>query len=345
MSILQSYEHGGDIYRNQVRLDFSVNTNPLGMPENVLSALRENLGVCENYPDPRCESLCRAVARAEGVPESGVVCGAGAADIIYRLVFSAKPKKALVCAPTFSEYERAVLISGGQVKYHSLREEEGFALTERIVEDITADMDMVFLCNPNNPTGKLTDTELLRTVAEACLNRGAALVLDECFLPFTRGESLKSLPQVAVLKAFTKFYSMAGLRLGYLLCGDTRIINSVRDHAQLWSVSAPAQIAGIAALETRGWAERTLELVETERVRLTARLRETGLRVFGSDANFLLLKSEGKPLYEPLLKRGILVRGCANFMGLNEDYIRIAVKKREQNEELIEEIGNIIRGE
>ncbi|MCL2409850.1 MAG: aminotransferase class I/II-fold pyridoxal phosphate-dependent enzyme [Oscillospiraceae bacterium] len=339
---MQSYEHGGDIYRNNVRVDFSVNTNPLGMPKAVSAALRENLDVCEKYPDPHCEKLRQAIARFEAVPESSIACGAGAADLIYRLVFVQKPKKVLVCAPTFSEYERAVLIYGGQIVYHTLREEDGFALTERILDDMTADIDMVFLCNPNNPTGRLADTGILKSVADKCSKSGVTFVLDECFLPFTRGESLKYLPHVVVLKAFTKIYSMAGLRLGYMLCGDSDVINAVRDHTQTWGVSSLAQIAGIAALEDcSGWIEQTLNLVETEREYITSRLRGLGLEVYDSDANFILFRAE-KPVYEPLLKRGILVRDCANFKGLGEDCIRIAVKRREENDELIEEIGRII---
>ncbi|MCL2402573.1 MAG: aminotransferase class I/II-fold pyridoxal phosphate-dependent enzyme [Oscillospiraceae bacterium] len=339
---MQSYEHGGDIYRNHVRVDFSVNTNPLGMPAAVLAALRENLDACEKYPDPHCEKLRQAIARFEGVPEPHIVCGAGAADLIYRLVFAQQPKKVLVCAPTFSEYERAVWISGGQVVYHALREADGFALTERILDDMTADIDMVFLCNPNNPTGKLADTGVLKSVADKCLKNGATCVLDECFLPFTHGESLKNLPHVVILKAFTKIYSMAGLRLGYMLCGDSDVINAVRDRTQTWGVSSLAQIAGIAVLEDcSGWIEQTLKLVETEREYLTTQLRGMGLKVYDSDASFILFRAE-KSLYAPLLKRGFLVRSCANFNELGEDYTRIAVKLREENAALITEIGRIV---
>jgi threonine-phosphate decarboxylase len=338
---MRSYEHGGDIYRNSVRLDFSVSLNPLGMPAGVLQALRENLDVCRNYPDPFCEQLRLAIARHEGVPYGHIVCGAGAADIIHRLVFAQKPKKALVCAPAFSEYERAVLLSGGQVMYHDMSEDDEFCLTERVLDDISPDVGMVFLCSPNNPTGRLIDAELLAAVSDSCQVYGAALVVDECFLPFTSAESLKSLPHVLVLKAFTKIFSMAGLRLGYMLNGDSAIISSVRDYAQAWSVSSLAQIAGVAALEDcPGWMKRTIETVKTEREYLTMRLRGLELKVYDSDANFILIHSE-KPLYEPLLKQGILVRNCANFKGLGENYIRIAVKLRDENDELIEKIGRI----
>ena len=342
---MRPYEHGGDIYRNRVRLDFSVNTNPLGIPESVIKALGERLGACANYPDPHCEALCCAIARFEGVPQSHIICGNGAADLIYRLVFSQKPKQALVCAPTFSEYERAVLISGGVVKYHTLREVEGFALTRRILDEISIGTDMVFVCNPNNPTGKLADGALLQAIAERCLACGATLVVDECFLPFTSGKSLKTLPQVVVLKAFTKLYAMAGLRLGYLLCGNADITNAVWDHAQTWSVSALAQIAGVAALEQSGdWVKQTLDVIQTERESLCAQLRALGLRVWESDANFILLRSE-RPLYGPLLKRGILVRCCANFKGLGENDIRIAVKLRAENQALVATIKQALAGE
>jgi threonine-phosphate decarboxylase len=195
---------------------------------------------------------------------------------------------------------------------------------------------MAFLCNPNNPTGRLIAPELLADILRRCRELRILLVMDECFLPFTPAESLAANlgASLVVLKAFTKTFSMAGLRLGYILAADAALIAAVADTGQCWSVSAPAQAAGIAALECTGWVEQGRVVIDTGREFLSRELRDMGLKVFDSDANFLLFRSNA-PLMEALIAKGILIRNCGNFQGLDEQYYRICVKQGEQNERLI----------
>ena len=172
-------------------------------------------------------------------------------------------------------------------------------------------------------------------------------VADESFLDFTEGNSLppllKDCPNLLILKAFTKFYAMAGLRLGYLL-GEHTLLSRIALFAPPWSVSAPAQTAGLAALSVPPtWGEETRRLVRGERCFLAEALTALGLTVFPSDANFLLLKSQ-RPLYQPLKQRGILVRDCSNFTGLDERYIRIGLKTREENLQLLQAIREVLHG-
>lgn len=342
------YEHGGDVYGNPgVRLDFSVNTNPLGMPEGAKRALEEGVEGFARYPDPRCRALASALAARHGVEEGMLAFGSGAADLIFRLCAMLRPKKALVLAPTFSEYGRAVALFGGLAVEHRLAEAEGFAPGEDLPGRITDDVDMLFLCNPNNPTGRLADAALIRRAADRCAQRGVLLVLDECFIDFTRGESmlpwLNDYPNLVLLRAFTKIYALAGLRLGYALCADEGFMERLRAFGQTWGVSGPAQAAGLAALADAGFLARTRLLVEAERAFLAESLRALGLTAYPSDSNFLLIKSE-TPLYEKLLARGILVRNCANFAGLDERFIRVGVRTRRENEELIRAIGEVLYG-
>jgi threonine-phosphate decarboxylase len=339
-------EHGGDIYGNPgVMLDFSVNTNPLGMPNEVHQALISQTGDCIRYPDPQCRKLRAAISLHEDVPEGMVLCGNGAADLIYRLCFAIKPRKALLCAPTFSEYERALGQAGCQVAHHVLRPEQQFALTADIEDLLVPGIDILFLCNPNNPTGRLMPEDMLERILRRAGQNGTKIVIDECFLDFTTGCSVKNylneMPGLIVIKAFTKIYAMAGLRLGYLLASDRELLNRINDIGQCWSVSVPAQIAGAAALACKGWHDKTRRLVAKERHFLSESLEKLGITVCPSDANFLLLHSE-QPLYEPLLDKGILVRSCKNFIGLDALYCRVAVKMHHENTRLMEAINKVL---
>jgi threonine-phosphate decarboxylase len=345
---MEIFEHGGDIYANPgVTLDFSVNTNPLGMPPEVRQALVSRVDEFSLYPDPKCRELCAAIASRENVPADWVLCGNGAADLIYRLCYAVKPREALVCAPTFSEYERALSQSGCRVSRYVLTEENGFALTEGVLEYLTPGVDILFLCHPNNPTGRLIPRDLLERILDRARQIGAIAVADECFLDFTDGESSKSYlwetPGLVVLKAFTKIYAMAGLRLGYMLTSGKTLLEKANAASQCWSVSTPAQIAGAAALGHADWARETRLLIAEERAFLSGELTKLGVRVFQSDANYLLLRCE-KPLYEPLLAKGIMIRRCGNFIGLDTSYYRIAVKTRPENERFSKTLHEVING-
>jgi threonine-phosphate decarboxylase len=350
--------HGGDIYghkdlmdkdREGLFLDFSVNTNPLGMPDSVKAAIRDHVEDYQRYPDPSCRALRAALAHHEGVPENRICCGNGAADLIFRLCLVKKPRLALICAPAFSEYERAVTLSGGKVILHHLKEAGGFTLDSRILEQIRQDLDMVFLCNPNNPTGRLIDPALLAEILRRCREFHILVVVDECFLPFTHALSLMEdlSSSLVVLRAFTKTFSLAGLRIGYILSSEEALINAAAGAGQCWSVSAPAQVAALAALECMSWLEQSQDIIEMERPFLSGELRGLGFTVFDSDANFLLFRSDlpvrsERPLLYRLIAKGILIRNCGNFNGLDERYYRCCVKQRTQNERLIAALREVL---
>jgi len=345
---MRQYEHGGDIYGNDgILLDFSVNINPLGMPESVKQAIVDHLPDCARYPDPSCRALRSALAAKRGLEASAVICGNGASELIFALCAAVRPGRVLTLAPTFSEYGRAAALFGGGLREHYLSETYGFALTESILEELTPGTDLLFLCNPNNPTGRLADPALLCKIAEVCRDNGTLLVLDECFIDFTRGKSmlpeLGKYPNVLILQAFTKIYAMAGLRLGALYSADERLLMRIAEYLPAWNVSSVAQAAGTAALEETDWVENTRRVVEREREFMAAALRGLGLTVYQSDANFLLIKSE-RPLHAPLKARGILVRSCANFPELGEGYIRVGLKTRDENRALIRALSEVLLG-
>jgi len=358
--------HGGDIYadnklienvRKKKFLDFSVNTNPLGIPPPVKAALRKYVNDFARYPDPHCRALNAALSKSEGLSAKNILCGGGAADLIFRLCFALRPGRAIIAAPTFSEYEKAALQAGAEVQYHILREEDNFDLKDDFLDVLKDDIDIVFLCNPNNPTGRIIERGLLDAVIKKCTKHNILLVLDECFLPFTNESSAAHLAlnnRLLVLKAFTKTFSLAGLRLGYII-GEETMIQKIKQTGQYWSVSVPAQIAGLASLECPEWIARAKSLIEKERLFLTKQLSALNIKVFESAVNFILFKLkpalnsaaeldlEKKPLEKSLLEKNILIRSCANFKGLDGNCYRIAVRTHVENKKFIMALNQALR--
>ena len=317
------------------------------MPEQVKQALASGLNSFSRYPDPQCRELRNALAGFHGIAVENILCGNGAADLIFRICAWKKPKRVLVPAPTFSEYERPVKLFGGTVEEYILREENGFELTEDFADAITEDTDMVFLCNPNNPTGRLIWAQVLDAILLRCRETGTLLVVDECFIEFTGGSSLlpklKDNPDLLILRAFTKFYAMAGLRLGYLL-GESALLREIEAYGAHWSVSGPAQTAGIAALQAEPmWTYDTRKLVADEQKFMSRQFSDRGIMAYPTDTCFMLLRSDS-PLYEALKDKRILIRSCANFTGLDVRYVRIGLKTREQNQILLRALEEVLHG-
>jgi len=341
--------HGGDLYGKPVCLDFSVNTNPLGTPPAVIKAVECAAQCLCQYPDPYCRELVRAISAHDGVPAESVLCGSGAAELIYAYCESIKAERALLTAPTFSEYASALAAAGTQVVYYPLRESVDFAVTEEFIGEIKrTDCKVVFLCNPNNPTGQLISPQILEAVCETCCERGIRLFLDECFLELSdvgQGTSMSKYlsvyPNLFILRAFTKSYGMAGLRLGYCLTDDAALLSAMSRRTQPWNVSLPAQAAGIAALREKDFPGKARELIQAERPKLAEKLEKLGIYVCPSQANYLLLKS-GAELYGPLLARGILIRDCSNYEGLGPGWYRVAVKTAAENRSLTAALTEVL---
>ena len=248
------YGHGGDIYTYKGMLDFSVNVNPFGPSEAVLEAAKRGIDKCCAYPDSQCRALKAALAEKLGVPQEYILPGNGAADLFFSLVTAEKPKKALIPVPAFSEYERALRTADCQIRYYQTEEKENFRLTGRFLEELTEDLDMVFLCSPSNPAGQVIPEELLRRVIRRCGEKKIRIVLDECFIEFADREKVfyaereaENFPQLFVVRAFTKMHAIPGLRLGYGITSDTELADRLCGANQLLGVSVPELGAGSAA--------------------------------------------------------------------------------------------------
>ena len=340
-------KHGGNDLSLDIQHDFSANLSPLGMPESVRQAAADAVTFSDRYPDPLCRELRAKLSGKLGISADNIVCGNGADDLIYRTVSALKPKSALIVSPAFSEYKKALAENGCNVHEYILSEEKEFEVTEEIVSHISGH-DMVFLCTPNNPTGRAIETDILSKISRECEKNAAFLFCDESFIGFTdNAEKLSAMncmnDKTIILMSFTKLYAMAGLRLGYVVCGDKCIAEKIACTGQYWSVSTPAQAAGIAALDEEEYVRKSAELVKNEREYLQKELHILGIKNYPSDANFILFRAD-KNLGERMLKEKILLRCCDDYSGLDSSFYRIAVKKHEENEILISVLRRCING-
>lgn len=335
--------HGGDIYRNKIHTDFSVNTNPLGPQPEVIEAIKEASSYISCYPDIYCEQLTGAIGRLEEISCDKILCGNGAAELFFAAVLALKPIKVLIPSPTFSEYERSAKVTGASVDFYTLKEENEFQIEEGILDILTPEFDLCFLCNPNNPTGQVIEKGLLDRIVKRCEEYGIFLILDECFVDFldepeecTMKKEIADYQNLVIIKAFTKMFCMPGLRLGYAISSNRRFLDEMKKCMQPWNVSVLAQAGGMAALENcEKYVEETKKLIKSERSFLKTELSRLGYRIYGSNANYIFFHAQEKDLYEKALADGFLIRDCSNYRGLEKGYYRIAVRTREENERMI----------
>lgn len=353
----EEYHHGGE---KDFCLDFSVNTNPLGVPESVKSALKDSDALLEKYPDQNCTQLRQKLAEKLSVqsgahlPAENIVFGNGASELISLVAEAVSPKNALIVSPAFSGYERALKICDCRVVHHVLKKENDFILDEKIFDllEERPGFDMIFVCSPCNPTGRMIRPQILKKLLEVCEEKGIFLFVDECFIDFTECSSESALrfveknPHLVVLNAFTKIYAMAGLRLGYAVSSNQGLLQRIKMLAPEWNVSTVAQKAGLAALDEQDYIEETRGLIKREREFLSAELKTLGFKVYSGEANFILFEDEperegGEKLDSALMESGILIRNCGNFLGLNENFYRVAVKTHAENEKLIHALAKL----
>lgn len=356
------YQHGGDIYTNFVTMDYSANINPLGLPGGVKNALYRAAEKCSCYPDSQSLKLRQELAVLHDVSVEEIICGNGAADLIFQIVQAVKPENALLIAPSFLEYEQALAAASCNIRYFGLTPQKGFRLSmkelEEWIEGEGSVFRIIFLCNPNNPTGFATEREDMMRFLDFCRNKKVFCVVDECFNEFLQEPERYSVldavrsgeyENVFLLKAFTKIYAMAGLRLGYGLCSSRQVLDRMNLVRQPWSVSTLAQAAGEAALKEKEYVEKTRQLIACEREFLKKNLSGLGFFVFDSMANYIFFRDtrlkareEEKLLYRQLLDKKVLIRSCANYRGLDGTYYRICVKLRKENEEFLSILRSIM---
>jgi threonine-phosphate decarboxylase len=360
---LEPCVHGGEVLKaaNQVGLrkeeilDFSSSVNPLGPSERALDALKASFGGIPSYPDSNSVELRKAVAaRFDGLSEDNVVVGNGSTELIYLFVetFMKKGDVALVPAPTFGEYERAVRKIGEVPRY--VKPNLDFQFSPAVFARYLSGAKIVFFCNPNNPTSILTSPEHLTEIVERALDENVLVFLDEDFLEFVDGEEHLSLigkirryPNLFVLRSFTKIFGLTGLRVGYGVASE-EIIKVLLNAKIPWNVNCLGQVAAVAALGDEEHLRKTRDLIRAEKAFLTRGLTQiNGFKVFPADANFIFMdiRQSGytaAELTKKMLGYGMLIRDCSSFRALDEYYIRVAVKTRRENEKLLETLRKTV---
>lgn len=377
-----SSEHGGNIYRLAEELkiperrivDFSASINPLGVSKKVKAEIRKYLKYLNNYPDPDTKRLRNHLGRYHRIDPESILCGNGSTELIYLIARALKPEKVLLPAPTFSEYERACIISNElQVTSYELKKENNFDINPKEFIDAivgkdrnntsiksevqnnsslvtrysSLKCDMAFLCNHNSPTGRLLRKDDVLKIASAAENLKCYLVVDEAFIDFSPEESVikevERNPYLIVLRSMTKFYALSGMRLGYGVF-PLSLVDVIKRQKEPWTVNTLAQRAGAAAIKDTAYKKETFGLMTQEKQFMERGFKRLGIDYIPSSANFYLITLEhAQKIIASLRSKGIIVRNCSNFIGLDESYIRVAVKSRRDNIRLLKELADLCK--
>ena len=329
-------------------IDFSANINPLGPPEWLRPLISSRIQSLVHYPDPNCELLTKAISVHYGVKEEEILVGNGSTEILYQIPKTVQAKRAVIPSPSYGDYATAAGLSGLAVEKLLLKEEVGFELDVGELEKGLEGNEIVFIGQPNNPTGFVCPAAQLRELASR--NPSTFFIIDEAFADFVEGldRMNRNRPSnVLVLLSLTKFYAIPGLRLGCAV-GDPGFVQKIRRFMPSWSVNTLAQTVGEAALKDEQYARRTRKAVQELRSHLATDLQSiSGLTVYPGRANFLLVRLErgmldAAALAERLLIKGLAVRVCANFDGLDSRFFRVAVRTAEENEKLSNSLREVL---
>lgn len=356
--MIETFAHGGTVFALSRSLaiapeelvDFSASINPLGPASGVREAVCSSFQRVLHYPDRESFELRQTLSGLHHVGTDNIVVANGSTELIYLLPRLLPGTRGLIIAPAFSEYARALERAGWQAEHLILSPGDRFDLSlEKLAEKLAEGFDLLFLCNPANPTGALLPLTMTEEILRLCQRSGTFLVLDEAFMDFCEGVSAKGLVAETggsiVLRSMTKFFAIPGLRLGYAI-GHDNVIRSCTENQEPWSVNTPAQIAGVASLADTDYRERTVRYVSTEREVLARGLAELpGLATFPSAANFLLVEIRNGisavELRSRLLEKRILIRDCSNFKGLDGRFFRVAVRTGEENHRFLVALAEV----
>ena len=382
--------HGGNIYKifreKNIKeiLDYSSNINPYGIPESLKKRITENLEILERYPDPDYIELRQKLAHLNKVDVSNIILGNGATEIIFLFMKVINPKKILIAAPTFGEYERATkatervedsIILGNsnkkkddekssgkqkiEIEYFELKESDYFKLNiHNLKNELEKKYDLLIICNPNNPTGKFLKLSETEQILKECNKYNTKLFIDEAFIDFLKDGMKESIintkenkQNLFVARAFTKFFAIPGLRLGYGIYFDKKLEKGISEKKEPWSVNNIAEMAGLTVLDDTEYIEKTLKWITEEKTYVYEKLNEiSGIKPYKTEVNFITVKIEDnfilkglnvKILREKMLEQGILIRDASNFNFLDERFFRLAIKDRENNDRVIETLKKI----
>ncbi len=339
-------------------VSFSANVNPLGISDGLRKDLPLHLDVISTYPDREYTMLRDAIATYCDTARENILVGNGSTELITLFIKTISPKKALIIGPTYSEYERELSLAGGNSLYFPLKEEDGFVLnTDELIRSLNESIDMLIMCNPNNPTSSAVTTKEMRRILDACKTFGIFVMIDETYVEFAEDYAdISSIPLCAsynnlcLLRGVSKFFAAPGLRLGYAVCENSDLMKDIASLKDPWTVSSLSETAGRLMFADNKYIKETKDLIFSERRRVTKALREiAGLKVYEPVANFVLCRItkenvDADILFDKAIRQNMMIRNCSTFPFLDNKYFRICFMKPEDNDRLLALIREVITG-
>jgi len=350
--------HGGNIaeigrkynLKEDAIIDFSSNINPLGYPRGIQALIRREGHKIVRYPDTNSTELKQEIARRLNLDEKTLLVGNGSIEFIYLIPRVFKPQCVLIPIPTFIEYEKSLLSIACKLRHIPLEEEHFRVNIDEIIKFLSG-VNIVYLCNPNNPTGVLLPESEVKRLLVKAEERGVLVVVDEAFMDFADNQSVtdevKRRKNLIVIKSLTKFFGIPGLRLGYLV-SNSEIIDKMNHYKEPWTVNILAQKIGMACLKDEKFILKTKRFIDRERKYLLTELSKLkGLKPYNSSTNYLLVKIvrsglSSDMLYEKMSRQGVVIRDCRSFRGLGDKFVRVAVKRRRENNLLIKKLKGVV---
>lgn len=337
-------------------VSFSANVNPLGISRKLRSALSEHLDAITRYPDREYTKLRQCIAQYTGAQAKNIIMGNGSTELISLFIQTNHPKKAMILGPTYSEYERDINLGGGSCIYYPLKEANNFNLNvDDLCRNLHDDLDLLVLCNPNNPTSTAITQKEMRQILDTCLQHGIFVMIDETYVEFAPDE--KNITSVTltnyytnliILRGTSKFFASPGLRLGYAITGNQDVAKDINTRKDPWTINSLAEIAGQIMFQDEEYIKATKDLIFGERERIYSELSSWDtVKIYPAQGNFMLMKIldskiDADILFEHCIKKGLMIRNCSTFPFLNSQYVRFCFMNPEDNDRLLDAFREVL---
>lgn len=335
---------------------FSANVNPLGISPLLRETLAKHVDAITNYPDRDYTQLRKSICAYTGANFENIIVGNGSTELISLFIQTTHPKKALILGPTYSEYEREISLEGGHTLYYPLKEENNFQMdVEDFCRQLNDSLDLLVLCNPNNPTSTAVARKDMRKILDCALQHGISVMVDETYEEFTpEGIKISSIPltnnynNLIVLRGISKFFAAPGLRLGYAVTGNPDLLKYINTKKNPWTINSLAEIAGCIMFSDKDYIDKTKALITGERQRMYETLSSwKTVKVYPSCTNFLLVRIlredvTSDMVFDHCIRKGLMIRDCSTFPFLDSSYIRFCVMSPEKNDELLEAFREVL---
>lgn len=357
--------HGSDLEKIEMAYgikkeditSFSANVNPLGISYKLKNELASHIDAITSYPDREYTSLRKCIAEYANADYKNIIVGNGSTELISLVIQILKPSKALIAGPAYSEYEHEVSLYNGRSHYFRLQEYEDFNLNfEALKKALTSKIDLLILCNPNNPTSSQINRDIMRKILDTCKEKGIFVMVDETYVEFSEDyKNITSIPlteyynNIIILRGISKFFAAPGLRLGYAICSNRQLLKEIDSHKNPWTINSLAAIAGEIMFNDKEYINETINLISSERQRICKILESTpGIKFYKPNANFILMRIlndniTSEDLFEAAIKKRLMIRDCSTFPFLDNKYIRFCFMKPEDNDALLNVILDKIK--